>query len=80
MFRVPITGQRNTNIKLQIQAYNLFNEVQFTNMNAAFTFTGANNSVLNSANTGRYVATTDTSLAAGTIAPRVIAFMLRADF
>ena len=80
VFRVPITGQRNTNIKLQIQAYNLFNEVQFTNMNAAFTFTGANNSVLNSANTGRYVATTDTSLAAGTIAPRVIAFMLRADF
>jgi hypothetical protein len=80
VFRVPIGGARTSNIKLQIQAYNLFNEVQFTNMNAAFTFTGPNNSVLNSANTGRYVATTDTSLAAGTIAPRVVAFMIRADF
>jgi hypothetical protein len=78
--RVPLGGQRNTNIKLQIQAYNLFNEVQFTNMNADFVFTGANNSVLNSTNTGRYVATGDTSLAAGTIAPRVISFMIRADF
>jgi hypothetical protein len=80
MFKVPVGGSRTTNLKLQIQAYNLFNETQFTNMNAGFQFTGPNNSVLNSANTGRYTATTDTSLAAGTIAPRVIAFLLRADF
>ena len=50
-------GRKNSGIKLQLQAYNVFNEVQFTNMNAAFTFTGTNNSQINSANTGKYVAT-----------------------
>jgi hypothetical protein len=79
VFRVPVGGHRDTKVKLQLQAYNLFNEVQFTNMNAAFTFTGANNSVLNSVNTGKYTTTGD-GLAAGTIAPRVIALSIRADF
>ena len=69
-------GRRNSGIKLQLQAYNVFNEVQFTNMNAAFTFTGPNNSQINSANTGKYTAT-GTGLAAGTIAPRVLGLTAR---
>ena len=61
----------------------MFNEVQFTNMNASYTFTtpaGAPlNSVNNNANTGKYVAT-GTGLAAGTIAPRIIALQARVDW
>ena len=56
-FPITLAGRRNSGIKFQLQAYNVFNEVQFTNMNAAFTFTGPNNSVINSANTGKYTAT-----------------------
>ena len=79
--RFPITlmGRRNSGIKVQLQAYNVFNEVQFTNMNASFTFTGTNNSVLNSANTGKYVAT-GTGLAAGTIQPRTMGLTMRLDW
>jgi Carboxypeptidase regulatory-like domain len=79
VFKLPVGAHRDTRVKLQVQAYNLFNEVQFTNMNTVFQFTGPNNSVLNSTTTGRYVATGD-GLAAGTIAPRVIALSIRADF
>jgi hypothetical protein len=57
----------------------VFNEVQFTNLNAAFTFTGTNNSQINSANTGKYTAT-GTTLAAGTITPRVMALTVRFDW
>jgi hypothetical protein len=78
-FPINLAGRRNSGIKLQLQAYNVFNEVQFTNMNAAFTFTGPNNSVINSANTGKYVAT-GTGLAAGTIAPRVLGLTARVDW
>jgi hypothetical protein len=79
--RFPITlmGRRNSGIKVQLQAYNVFNEVQFTNMNASFTFTGTNNSVLNSANTGKYVST-GTGLAAGTIQPRTMGLTMRLDW
>jgi hypothetical protein len=78
-FPINLGGRAGSGIKFQLQAYNVFNEVQFTNMNAAFTFTGPNNSVLNSANTGKYVAT-GTGLAAGTIAPRVLGMTVRVDW
>jgi Carboxypeptidase regulatory-like domain len=78
-FPINLGGRASSGIKFQLQAYNVFNEVQFTNMNAAFTFTGPNNSVLNSANTGKYTAT-GTGLAAGTIAPRVLGLTVRLDW
>ena len=78
-FPINLAGRRNSGIKLQLQAYNVFNEMQFTNMNAAFTFTGPNNSQINSANTGKYTAT-GTGLAAGTIAPRVLGLTARVDW
>jgi hypothetical protein len=79
--RFPFTmfGRQNSGIKVQIQAYNVFNETQFTNMNASYTFTGPNNSVINSANTGKYVAT-GTGLAAGTTAPRTMGLTVRMDW
>jgi hypothetical protein len=58
-------------MRVQIQAYNIFNQVEFTTMNATLQFTGANNSVLNSANTGRYTAV---------IPPRQIGLTFRLDF
>ena len=78
-FPITLAGRANSGIKFQLQAYNVFNEVQFTNLNAAFTFTGTNNSVLNSANTGKYTAT-GAGLAAGTIAPRVLGMTVRLDW
>jgi hypothetical protein len=57
----------------------VFNEVQFTNMNATFNFTGTNNSQNSNANIGKYVATGD-GLAAGTIAPRTMGITVRFDW
>ena len=80
--RFPITfaGRKNSGIKLQFQAYNVFNEVQFTSLNATYNFTGPDNSINNNANTGKYVATGGSNLAAGTITPRVLALTLRLDW
>jgi len=79
--RFPVTfmGRKNSGIKLQFQAYNIFNEVQFTNMNAAYTFTGTGNATNTNANTGKYVAT-GTGLAAGTIPPRTMGLTARFDW
>ena len=78
-FPVAFMGRKNSGLKLQFQAYNVFNEVQFTNMNAAYTFTGPNNSQNSNANTGKYT-TTGTGLAAGTVAPRTMGVTVRFDW
>jgi outer membrane receptor protein involved in Fe transport len=78
-FPVGLMGRKNSGIKLQLQAFNVFNEVQFTNMNASYTFTGANNSQNSNANTGKYTPTGD-GLAAGTIAPRTMGLTVRFDW
>jgi Carboxypeptidase regulatory-like domain/TonB-dependent Receptor Plug Domain/TonB dependent receptor len=78
-FPITLAGRRNSGIKFQLQAYNVFNEVQFTNLNAAFQFTGPNNSVINSANTGKYTMT-GSNLGAGTIPPRVLGMTVRLDW
>jgi Carboxypeptidase regulatory-like domain len=78
-FPITLAGRKNSGLKFQLQAYNVFNEVQFTNMNASFTFTGANNSVINSANTGKYVVS-GSGLAAGTIQPRTMGLTVRLDW
>ena len=80
--RFPITlmGRKNSGIRVRLQAYNVFNEVQFTTMNASFTFTGPNNSQINSANTGKYTAAGGSNLAAGTIQPRTLGLTVRLDW
>jgi hypothetical protein len=80
--RFPITfaGRKNSGITIRVEAYNVFNEVQFTNLNASFQFTGPNNSIINSADTGKYVATGGSNLAAGTIQPRTLGLTARVDW
>ena len=78
-FPINLMGRKSSGIRLRYEVYNVFNEVQFTNLNASYTFTGPNNSVNNSANTGKYTATGNT-LAAGTITPRVMALTVRLDW
>ena len=75
-FPVNLMGRKNSGVKLQFQAFNVFNEVQFTNMGSTFQFT---NGVNTNANTGKYVATGD-GLAAGTIAPRTMGLTVRFDW
>jgi hypothetical protein len=70
-FPVPALGRR-AGARLQIQAYNVFNQVEWTTMNTTLQFTGTNNSVLNSAATvGRYTAVNP---------PRQIGLTVRFDF
>ena len=54
-----------------MQLFNIFNTVQFTTMNTTLQFTGANNSVLNSTQQGRYTAA---------IPPREFGITARFDF
>jgi outer membrane receptor protein involved in Fe transport len=78
-FPINVMGRTNSGIKIQFQAYNVFNEVQFTNLNATYTFTGTNNSQNSNTNTGKYTQTGN-GLAAGTIAPRVLGLTARFDW
>jgi hypothetical protein len=78
-FPVNLMGRTNSGIRLQFQAYNVFNEVQFTNLDATYRFTGPNNSVNNSTTTGHYVPSGE-GLAAGTIAPRTLGITARFDW
>jgi hypothetical protein len=57
-FPVNVLGRKNSGVKLQFQAYNIFNEVQFTTLNASYTFTGTGNATNTNANLGKYTATT----------------------
>jgi hypothetical protein len=79
-FPISMGGRKNSGIRVQLQAYNVFNEVQFTTLNATYTFTGPNNSVNNNANTGKYVASGGSNLAAGTIQPRTMGLTVRLDW
>ena len=72
-------GRKNAGFKVQVQAYNVFNETQFTNLNATYTFTGTGNVQNTNTNTGKYTQTGN-GLAAGTIQPRVIGLTARFDW
>ena len=81
-FPINLMGRKNSGVRLRFEVYNVFNEVQFTNMNATFTFTTrrARREFANkNANTGKYTAN-GTTLAAGTISPRVMSLTVRFDW
>jgi hypothetical protein len=67
--RFPIKGTRG-GVRLMLQAYNLFNQVEWTTLNAALTFTGTNNAQ-SSTTAGQY----------GTVInPRQLGLTVRFDF
>jgi outer membrane receptor protein involved in Fe transport len=76
-FPIPALG-RNAQFRLQIQAYNIFNQVQFLNLGATYQFTGAGNLTNNNADTGKYV--WPNGQAYGTTPPRQIGITTRLDF
>jgi Carboxypeptidase regulatory-like domain len=55
--RIPIKISRGANLRVQFQMYNMWNQVQYTTLNAAYTFTA--NGSNNQTNTGKYTATTN---------------------
>ncbi|MBI1872947.1 MAG: carboxypeptidase regulatory-like domain-containing protein [Acidobacteria bacterium] len=66
--RLPVKVGRNGNLRIQIQAYNLWNQVQFTRLDATYLFTADGQT---SPDTGKYNQTTN---------PRNIGITLRLDF
>jgi hypothetical protein len=73
--RIPVKLGRNGGVRLQLQAYNLFNEVRFTSINSGMTFTGTGNTNLSTANVGR-VGQNNNNI----INPRELGVTLRLDF
>jgi hypothetical protein len=75
-FAVPALG-RDANARVQLQLYNVFNQVEFTTMNTTLQFRddpnvpGTDNLILNTTNPGRYTAA---------IEPRQFGVTLRLDF
>jgi hypothetical protein len=64
--RIPIN---RANLRIQFQMYNMWNQVQFTTLNANYTFTSSGGN--NQTNTGKYTATTN---------PLNIGLTMRLDF
>lgn len=73
----------NAQVRLQLQMYNIFNVVQFTNLDTTMNFQddpsvpGIDNLLLTSTTHGRY---TFTNSNIGTTPPPQIGIMLRLDF
>jgi hypothetical protein len=70
--RIPVKLGRNGGVRVQIQAYNIFNQVRFTTMSAGLQFSGANATTQSSNSVGRYGNTV--------IPPRQIGLTVRLDF
>jgi len=69
--RIPVKIGRNGGVRVQFQAYNVFNMVRFTSMSAGMTFTGAGNATLSTTTVGRR---------SNVINPRNLGLTLRLDF
>ena len=70
--RFPVKAiNRGAQVRLQLQLYNIFNQVQFTTMDVTFRYSGTNNSVNQQSTTGRYTVTTP---------PRQFGITARLDF
>ena len=79
--RFPLStgGRRNSGITIRLEAHNVFNEVQFTNLNAAFQFTGRTTRS-STAPTPERCGNGGSNLAAGTIQPRTLGLTARIDW
>ena len=47
-FPINLGGRKSSGVRLRYEVYNVFNEVQFTNLNASFTYTTPAGAPLNS--------------------------------
>jgi hypothetical protein len=75
--RFPIRGVNGKGVRFQFQAYNVFNQVQWTTLNANLTYTGANNQTQTSTTAGTYF---NPANAANLLNPRQLGVTLRFDF
>jgi len=73
--RIPIKvpgASRTGNVRIQLQMYNMWDQVQYTQMGATYTFSQVGNAIQNTnANTGKYTQTTN---------PLNVGLTLRLDF
>ena len=78
--RIPVKIGRNGGVRVQLQMYNIFNQVRFTGVNTALQFSGATATTQSSSTVGAYSQTAvgDNSLAI--IPPRQIGLTFRLDF
>jgi hypothetical protein len=74
--RIPVKLGRNGGVRVQLQAYNVFNQVRFTTLNAGLQFSGATATTQSSNTAGRY----STSANPSVIPPRQIGLTVRLDF
>ena len=75
--RIRVKGTNGKGVRLQFQAYNVFNQVQFTTLNAGLTYTGANNQTQTSTTAGTYF---NPNSAQNVLNPRQLGVTARFDF
>jgi hypothetical protein len=75
--RVPIHGTRN-GVRFMIQTYNLFNQVQWTQLNASLTYSGTTNGTQTNTNAGTYIIPNSANPLV--INPRQVGLTVRFDF
>jgi hypothetical protein len=76
--RFAMPGVRGKGIRLQFQAYNLFNQVEFQTLNANLTYSGVNNQTQTSTIAGTYYNAASTN--PQVINPRQLGLTVRFDF
>jgi hypothetical protein len=75
--RFPVPGVRGKGLRFQFQAYNLFNQVVFTTLNAGLTYTGANNQTQTNTTAGTLF---NPNNAQNVLNPRQLGVTVRFDF
>jgi hypothetical protein len=74
--RIPVKLGRNGGVRVQLQAYNVFNQVRFTTLTANLQFAGATATQQNSSTVGQYSQTANPAV----IPPRQLGLTVRLDF
>jgi hypothetical protein len=72
--RIPVRLGRNGGVRVQLQVYNVFNQVRFIGLNSSLSFSGATATTQSTSTVAQY------SQNAGVIPPRQIGLTLRMDF
>jgi hypothetical protein len=73
--RIPVKIGRNGGVRIQFQAYNVFNQVRFTTLRAGLQFSGANATTQSSNSVAKY-----STSGSAVIPPRQMGLTVRLDF